>query len=662
MFKHTDLPPSALFLLFFSAHFLLTPIDCASDVSAVSVNMKQIQAIESYLDLNENPCENYYAYACGNWAHQHSSEHYTEATSLIDHKVNKRLIDYFQNYQLQSDANSGNQTYTDKIWLYYRACKHVKERQLQRYLELVRPSAHLDWQLMHQLRAPNTTWPAGHFNWLFTLAKLRRYSFGDTLISHVISPKSANASVYVLDLDKPTKEEENKLPSMETIAVILLRVGVPKLRAIVVAKQLHEFERQLQKLHDIDDEHGLLEITLRDLQADMPQMPWRLYVQLVLGHEVGLDYELQISNWNYFLALGEFLKHTKDSLICNYVMFKFLSFLVRDGASSFSKVDCMWDVRTKMDVAVNFLYKQQFYGGDSAAKYEADIERILTSAKREFAAKLDANAMQLRPAQLQYLKRKLGAMRFNIGNLPSTVDEHFVNAYYAGVHISHKDYYKNHLQLLQLNARKEHAQLTTPPASAADYFYIGDSDSARSCTPFYLFRRNLIVIPYAILQPPMFHINMHDILKMGLLGFVLTHEIIHGLSYDYAGNEQEIGERITRNAQFESSLKCLQQIETESVDERIANIVGLRVAFDALFGANATMNARQPSFSAIPAKRLFFLSFAQFFCGNLLSEFTDHDADNVRLQQTLLNFEPFAEEYQCTLGDAMNPERKCKLY
>ncbi|XP_067620271.1 uncharacterized protein DIP-epsilon isoform X4 [Eurosta solidaginis] len=232
-----------------------SPTNRSVENFAISVNEQQVQTIESCMDLNEDPCDNYYAYACGKWAHQHTGEHYTETLGLIDYRVNKRLIDYFQDYQPRSDFGvKSNKTWTDKIWLYYRACRQSKEMQLKRYLELVRPNANLDWPLLLEVREPNATWSANQFNWLFTLAKLRRYGFHGAFIDHIVTENSENDSVYVISLDKHEAESDNKLPDMATITVLLMHIGVERKRAFLVAKKLWEFESELQKLYEIDDE------------------------------------------------------------------------------------------------------------------------------------------------------------------------------------------------------------------------------------------------------------------------------------------------------------------------------------------------------------------------------------------------------------------------
>uniref|UniRef100_W8BPK6 Membrane metallo-endopeptidase-like 1 n=1 Tax=Ceratitis capitata TaxID=7213 RepID=W8BPK6_CERCA len=662
----THIPRTALplLLLLTLTHQHLTSSYAAESPNS-SVNTKQMQAIESYMDFTENPCNNFYGYACGKWAQEHQTEYYTEVSGLIDHKVNKRLIDYFQDYQLQGDPQVGNETINDKIYLYYRTCKRTKNLHIQRYLQLVRPSAYVDWPLMSEISKANATWPAKRFNWLFTQAKLRRYGFKGALFEHIVLPRQEESNVYIIDLDKPEMIKKESSGHLLKVLALLTKAGVPNMRAFVVAKQLQNFEKQLRTLSLTTDESEAEVLTLHELQVRMPGIPWQLYLQLVLGYTLSLDFEVQINNWQYFVALDELVKQTQPSLIANYIMYKFLYYLIADGVNDFTKIECMWDVRTKMDLGVNFLYKREFYGDE--ASHEAEVNHLFGLLKGAFLTKLRKNHMQLDEEQLNYLSEKLNRMRINIGNLPADVSEHFIDKHYADVHMTTNDYHKNHMQLLKLRASKEDELLTARPVPAEQYYYIGDGDTARSCTPYYLFRQNLVVIPFAFLQTPIFHHNMHDILKMGSFGFVLTHEIMHGfdgngIQFDMFGNPRAVGDSIAENEHFESSLKCLQQTETESVDERFADFLGLSVAYDTLFGVNSSLNARQPSFTAIPAKRLFFLSFAQFFCGNLKGKFTDHDSDDIRLQLSLMNFEPFAEAYDCKIGDAMHGQEKCTLY
>ncbi|XP_037957297.1 neprilysin-4 [Teleopsis dalmanni] len=634
--------------------------------SVLTVNQKQLYVIESSLDVSADPCVNFYNYACGNWSQQHTTGRYTENTGYIDHKVNKRFVDLLESYVPTTGDNS-HDVY-NKVWMYYKSCRREKHINLVKYLHIVRPAGHLNWPELKSSQNNQINWSSENFNWMLTLAKLHRFGLKGSLIDHIILQKYDNAREYVIDLDKPILDGQNKLPSKAAIATLLITVGVEKSKAKLIANELLKFEEKLAELLEIDDEYGLLNLSVQDLVDNIPKIPWRKYFKIIFEYEIDNNFSVHLRNFKYFEELSKFMAEMEPKLICNYLMVKFLYYLSVDTTTSFDKIDCMVDVRSKMDYAVNFIYKERFYD-NKMDLYNGEVHNIMNMVRTEFLTKIKQNILQFTSAEQELLTEKLLKMKINIGNLPANINKTRIEAYYSDLQLDVKNYYKNHLNLLELRFIKEHEQLEHNITDSTDFFFITDSDTARSSSPFYLLQSNMIIVPFGVLQPPIFHKSMHDVFKLSLLGFLMAHEITHGfdvtgVSYDYKGDNNEIGDGITENKNYASAVECMQSHETESIDERIADIVGVRLAYDVLFGENSThhLNIKQPNFTKIPVKKLFFLNFAQFFCGNLQAEFSEHDSDNVRLQETLLNFEPFAKEFRCDLGDIMHPSVKCRLW
>lgn len=111
-------------------------------------------------------------------------------------------------------------------------------------------------------------------------------------------------------------------------------------------------------------------------------------------------------------------------------------------------------------------------------------------------------------------------------------------------------------------------------------------------------------------------------------------------------------------------MRCLSRDGTDYIDEREADIAGIRLAYDVYFGPGSKFSQTQPNFTSVPLKQFFFLNLAQFFCGDATeADFLDHDADEMRLRQVLINFPAFAEAYNCRQDlDNMHPSEKCRLW
>lgn len=197
------------------------------------------------------------------------------------------------------------------------------------------------------------------------------------------------------------------------------------------------------------------------------------------------------------------------------------------------------------------------------------------------------------------------------------------------------------------------------------------------------------MFPAGILQPPFYHRHFPRSLNYGGIGVVIGHEITHGFDdkgrlFDKDGNlhrwwkdseiyvfhrrAQCLIDQYSRYTVNEVGMR-IDGINTQG--ENIADNGGIKQAFlayerwlrihgdaaETLPGLNAT------------GKQLFFLNFAQLWCGSMRPEATKnklktavHSPGKFRVIGTLSNSEEFAEVYDCPLGSPMNPVNKCTVW
>lgn len=102
-----------------------------------------------------------------------------------------------------------------------------------------------------------------------------------------------------------------------------------------------------------------------------------------------------------------------------------------------------------------------------------------------------------------------------------------------------------------------------------------------------------------------------------------------------------------------------------TLGENIADNVGLRLALDAFERHEAASGGGV----TLSARRLFFLSYANAFCGSLSEQAAveqllgdAHSPMRVRVVAPLANSVRFSEAFNCAAGSAMNPREKCRLW
>ncbi|KAK1799635.1 hypothetical protein P4O66_006090, partial [Electrophorus voltai] len=254
---------------------------------------------------------------------------------------------------------------------------------------------------------------------------------------------------------------------------------------------------------------------------------------------------------------------------------------------------------------------------------------------------------------------------------------------YIHLNFSEESYFENSLQNLQATAQKGHKRLREPVDS--DLWIIG----AAVVNAFYSHNRNQIVFPAGILQPPFFSEKQLQALNFGGIGMVIGHEITHGFddhgrNFDKNGNMQNWWSNYSTQ-HFEEQSKCMVQQYSRftwklsgdqnvsgitTLGENIADNGGLRQAYKA-YMKWLEREGEEPGLPGLDMdhKQLFFLNFAQIWCGACRPEYaiqsikTDpHSPLEYRVLGSLQNFDAFSEAFQCERGTPMNPEEKCRVW
>ncbi|KAK1932304.1 Membrane metallo-endopeptidase-like 1 [Phytophthora citrophthora] len=205
--------------------------------------------------------------------------------------------------------------------------------------------------------------------------------------------------------------------------------------------------------------------------------------------------------------------------------------------------------------------------------------------------------------------------------------------------------------------------------------------SAASINAYYSPYNNQIVFPIGIMQSPFFDPHTSTAQMFGALGVVVGHEITHGFdnsgsNFDANGNWNAWWTSLTAT-EFELRAQCMidqySSFYTEAEDEEdlipvdgkmtlgenIADNGGLHMAFNAYRNRESSSDDDQ----------LFFLSYAQTWCGKQRDEFAVdsyitnvHATGEARVNGAAMNSKAFATAFNCPSDSPMNPSDKCILW
>uniref|UniRef100_A0A8C7EZU3 Membrane metalloendopeptidase like 1 n=1 Tax=Oncorhynchus kisutch TaxID=8019 RepID=A0A8C7EZU3_ONCKI len=342
--------------------------------------------------------------------------------------------------------------------------------------------------------------------------------------------------------------------------------------------------------------------------------------------------------------------------------------------------DCVRYVQGSMENAVGALYVRETFAGESK-RMVSDLISKIQEAYVETLEELSWMDDQSK----EKAREKAMAIKEHIGYPDHILEESNLklDQEYAHLNFSEENYFENILENLQAEAHKSLKKLREPVNP--DMWIIG----AAVVNAFYSPNRNQIVFPAGILQPPFFSKKQLQALNFGGIGMVIGHEITHGFddngrNFDKDGNMLNWWSNYSAE-HFKDQSQCMVQqygnfnwklaggqnvSGISTLGENIADNGGVRQAYKAYMKwmEKEGEEHRLPGLD-MDHKQLFFLNFAQVWCGAYRPEYasqsikTDsHSPLEYRVLGSLQNFGAFSEAFQCKPGTPMNPEIKCRVW
>lgn len=204
---------------------------------------------------------------------------------------------------------------------------------------------------------------------------------------------------------------------------------------------------------------------------------------------------------------------------------------------------------------------------------------------------------------------------------------------------------------------------------------------------YYSPTKNEIVFPAGILQPPFWHgADALTAINYGGIGMVIGHELTHGFddqgaNYDGHGNLTTWWPSTVKES-FDKKTSCIQKEYSSfttpsgehvngnlTTGENIADNGGIKMSYNAWQATAPNMVARLPGLPDTTPAQLFFLSFAQVWCGTIRPELahqrilTDpHSPGRYRVNGVMRNSDAFAQAFGCPRGRGLNPTDKCIVW
>lgn len=662
------------------------------------------------MDSGVDPCDDFFEYACGTW---------NRANAIPDDKSSyntfRKLSDELQGQLralIEEPMTKNEIDAKRKAKNLYRSCMNttaIELRQQQPLMELLSEIG--GWPVLDR------HWTPSGFVLEEQMARLRLLNIR-ALVNHWVGADDKNSSIHVIVLDQPTLG----MPSRDYFLKPDARRTLTVYRELAtnVAKALgatddEDTQRQINDMVDFevklatmmmpednrrDTEAIYNKLKVSELYRHTKHFDWLRYLRFVYGNmtiDINDADDVVVYALKYLSDLGDLLHSTPNKTIANYLMWqvvhnrinhlsqKFLD-LRRGIIKALSGTDqeqprwriCVSYVNEHLGMAVGRMFVERHFHEDSRANAMSMIENI-----RDAFVELLGEAQWMDESTREFAREKAAAIQERIGYPDYIMNDTALNSDLEEVQPDITKYFENTITNLRIVARNSLKSLRQPV-----------DKSIWAATPaivnaFYSAIKNQIIFPAGILQPPFYHATYPKSINFGGIATVIGHELTHafddkGRQYDKDGNlKQWWPDNVI--SRFKDKAQCIiDQYNNYTVKEvrmnlngkqtqgeNIADSGGLKQAFRAYSRWVERTNAEESHLPGLSLshKQLFFLNFAQIWCGTSRPEsyvqairIGRHSPGRFRVIGPLSNSKDFAEAYRCKLGSRMNPVKKCSVW
>ncbi|XP_055588179.1 neprilysin-4 [Uranotaenia lowii] len=561
------------------------------------------------------------------------------------------------------------------------------------------------------------TWKAENFDWLNLTAQIRKFN-NDIMITQWVGADIKNSDENAIQLDQtvlglPTRDyflqasNQKYLDGYKQFIVdVIVLLGAKQEKAEQTAEELLDFEIQLANITNSMEERNNISLLykkmiLENLHEEVPEINWTRYLSIVMERPVNSSEFVVMYALNYMKDLVVLIDQTEPRTVANYILWRFVRHRINNlddrflqAKQKFSNVlfgrekspprwkNCVNQVNANMGMAVGAMFVRKYFDENSKRDTLA-MTHELQQAFRDILNETDWLDVQTR----RLAEMKVNSMSLRIGYPDFILSRKELNDKYSDLEIDESKYFENTLNVLSHIRRTDqnkYGQVVNKTAW---------NTAPAVVNAYYSRNKNQIMFPAGILQPPFYHRYFPKSLNYGGIGVVIGHELTHGFDdkgrlFDRDGNLYRWWTDQAIDAFHERATCLIQQYGKYTVDEvgvqidgentqgeNIADNGGIKQAYRAYTKWISQQTDPQvlelETFPALNVtnEQLFFLNFAQVWCGAMRPEATRnklktavHSPGKFRVIGTLSNSEDFARVYGCEVGTPMNPEDKCSVW
>nr|CAD7261573.1 unnamed protein product [Timema shepardi] len=635
-------------------------------------------AVLSSMDLNVDPCDNFYDFACGQ---------FIKKTTIPDEKSSvNRFTLISDELQMQLRQIVDEPVKDDDLQPFrlakdlFRSCinkSRIEDRGLGPFRELLKELG--GWPVLE-----GDAWNEADFTWLNAVYKFRKAGYSvDYFMDFSLDQGQLGLSREFLI--KGLSEKHTKAYHQYQIDVATL-FGADKTRVEREMREALDFEIKLANISLPSEMRRNISLlynptTVEGLQRDYPSIPWLEYINNILPKDIQVrnDELIIVAVPSYLRALEGILSNTPKRVLSNYAMTRVVlssvSYLTEELRAKQLKYataltgkterearwkECVDIVAGGVSLSVGSLYVRRYFH-EEAKKSAMEMVQDIRNQFLDILKTIDWMDDETRMKGIDKAK----SMSVHIAYPDELLDNSKLEKFYQNLEINPDLYLESILNLTKFGTSYSFGRLRQP-VNKSEWITHGRPAVVNA---YYSSIENSIQFPAGILQGHFFNSDRPRYMNYGAIGFVIGHEITHGFDdqgrqFDKNGNLVDWWQAVTMK-KYLAKTRCVIEQYGNYTDEH----TGLK-AYRAYLAWVDRNHVEQtlPGLDYTP-RQMFWISAAQTWCSKYRAEAMHqriitgvHSPGRFRVQGPCSNLEEFSKDFNCPRGSAMNPEKKCKVW
>ena len=676
-------------VLVFLASVMSSPsLGVAQSAPGAKPEVKSLRFSPDMLDQSIDPCNDFYAYACGNWMKKNPIPPDRAAWGRFNELQQNAEVVLHEILDESSAVKSGRSAIEQKIGDFYASCvdgsavEKLGARPLaleMRRIAAIKTKTGIVREVvrLHRLRV----------NALFDFDSGEDFKDASQVIAEV-----DQGGMSLPDRDyyfrKDEKSAEQRKQYVVHVKKMFELLGDSPARADAESRAVMEIETSLAEgafdaVTRREPEKIYHKMSVADLVKLSPNFDWNVYFASVGAPQFtslnvsepvffkNLNAQLQkvsLTNWKVYLR-WQYLHGNAALLSSKFVEENFNFFgKALTGAKELAPrwKRCTRATNAHLGEAVGQKYVDRTFGKEGKARTLNMVNQL------EKALAQDISTLPwMTDATKKRALEKLAAITNRIGYPDKWRD-------YSSFKVVRGDYVGNSERGSQFEFQR-HMNKVGKPVNKDDWPYPPPTINA-SYNPL----QNNITFPAGILQAPFYDNQADDAMNFGGIGAVIGHELTHGFDdqgrkFDPKGNLNDWWTAEDAR-EFEKRSQCVvdeydgftavADVKVKgklTLGENTADNGGLRIAHMALL---AMLAGNEPaSVDGLTAQRRFFVGWANVWCQNrsdeiarLLAQTDPHSPAQFRVNGVVSNMPEFRDAFQCKADAPMVRQNACRVW